>query len=94
MDTRDQNLPGFLVELLRAFNEKYTIPNAVMVDVHAGICECDLSFLTAVTQVEILEMDGCSLTLPTTVVRFNGAHPHKGRPGLGHREPDEPHCRK
>ena len=59
------------MELLLGFNEKYNIPNAVVVDVHAGICECDLSFLTAVTPVEIREMDGCSLTLPTTVVRFN-----------------------
>ena len=74
VDARDQNFPRVLVELLLAFNEKYTIPNAVVVDVHAESGQCDLSFLTAVTPVEIREMDGCSLTLPTTVVRFNASH--------------------
>ena len=64
------------MELLREFNEKNTIPNAVSVDVHAGICECDLSFLTAVTQLEIREMNGCSITLPTTVVQFKASHIH------------------
>ena len=64
------------MELLREFSEKNIIPNAVSVDVHAGIRECDISFLTAITQVKILEMDGCSLTLPTTVVRINASHIH------------------
>ena len=65
--------PEFGMELLRAFDEKYAIPNAVVVDVNAGICEYD-SFLTAVTRVEIREMHECSITLPTTVVRFNASH--------------------
>ena len=64
------------MELLRAFNEKYTTPNSVVVDVHAGICECCLSFLTAVPPVEIREMDKCPLTLPTTVVNLNASHIH------------------
>ena len=62
------------VELLRAFNEKFTIPNAVVMDEHPWSVECDLSYLTAVTQVEIREMHECSLTLPTTVVWFNASH--------------------
>ena len=86
--------PEFGVEQLRAFNEKCTIPNEAVVDVHPESVECGLSFLTAVTLIEIREMDGCSLTLPTTVVRFNVAHPHKERPGLWHREADEPQCQK
>ena len=45
------------MELLREFNEKNTIPNAVVVDVHPESGECDISFLTAVTQLEILKMD-------------------------------------
>ena len=65
-----------MAELLLAFNEKYTTSNAVVVDVHTESGNCDLSFLTAVTQVEILEMDGCSITLPTAVVLFNASHIH------------------
>ena len=64
------------MEQLRAFNQEYTIPNAVVVHVHPWSIECDLSFLTAVTHVEIREMHECSLTLPTAVVRFNASHIH------------------
>ena len=75
MDARDRNSPEFGRELLRAFNEEYTIPNAAVMEVHPGIWECDLSFLTSVTQVEIREMDGYSITLLTTVL-FNASHIH------------------
>ena len=59
----------FGVAQLRSFNDRLLIPDS---DVSMGsrcLCsECDVSFMTRITSLQVYGVVGCSLTVPTTVV--------------------------
>lgn len=70
---------GFGVDELRVFHEKtlFRLDNVTMT-FNAACAECDVSFLTQVTSLKVENLQGCTLTLPTSIVQLHIDNTTKG----------------